>query len=400
MTVRPNSFDLLRLLAALAVVGGHACELSGHVSADPLARFTGVGGLGSLGVSVFFAISGFLVVCSFARRPNVASFAAARALRLLPALAVVVLVSALLIGPLVTRAPLSAYFTAPQTWLYPIRNILILPVTYHLPGVFAANPYPDAVNGSLWTLRVEVGFYGLTALLGWRGWLGRGVLTGVALLFAAALIAAIGSGRAPLQATLLLRSGVLYFGGGALWAWRGETGWSDPKLRLAAAAAALATVALAVSRTWGDTALALLAPLWVVTLGQTGWPGQRALARVGDLSYGTYLWAFPIQQALVQAQPGVGVAALLGETLLIVLPLAWLSWRLVERPALALKPWAQRRLARFGPRTDSSDGGLGAPDVRIMEAEGAPQSASIGAMAGAAPPPVATNAPLRKPGLP
>ena len=103
------------------------------------------------------------------------------------------------------------------------------------------------------------------------------------------------------------------------------------------------------SRSWGDTALALLAPLWVVALGQTGWPGQGALARIGDLSYGLYLWSFPVQQTLVQTQPGIGVTALLGETLLIALPLAWLSWRLVERPALALKPWAHRQLARFNP---------------------------------------------------
>lgn len=372
MTVRPNSFDLLRLLAALAVVWGHACELSGHVLADPLARFTGVGGLGSLGVSVFFAISGFLVVGSFARRPNVASFAAARALRLLPALAVVVLASALVIGPLVTRAPLGAYVTSPQTWLYPIRNVLILPVAYHLPGVFAANPYPDAVNGSLWTLRIEVGFYALTALLGWRRWLGPKVLAAVAALFAAALVVAIATGTTPIQATLLLRSAVLYFGGGALWAWRGDLGWSDPRLRLAACAAALATVALALSRSWGDTALALLAPLWAVALGQTGWPGQGALARIGDLSYGTYLWAFPIQQALVQAQPRVGVAMLLGETLVVVLPLAWLSWRLVERPALALKPWAHRQLARFDQRAVPAEGDPDEPDVRIAEAKRAP----------------------------
>ena len=228
MTVRPNSFDLLRLFAAFAVVWGHACDLSGHLAADPIARFTGVGGLGSLGVSVFFAISGFLVVGSFVRRPNLLSYAAARGLRLIPALAVVVLASALVIGPFVTRSPLGAYFASPQTWLYPIRNVLILPVAYQLPGVFAGNPYPDAVNGSLWTLRLEVGFYAITALLGWRRWLGPKVLTGVALAFAAALIVAIATGRAPIQATLLLRSGVLYFGGGALWAWRGDARMERP----------------------------------------------------------------------------------------------------------------------------------------------------------------------------
>lgn len=373
MSVRRNSFDLVRLLAALAVVGGHACELSGHVTADPVARFTGVGGLGSLGVSVFFAVSGFLVTASFARRPNVAAYLAGRGLRLLPALALVVLMSALLVGPLATTLPLGAYFRSSQPWLYVIRNVLILPVTYHLPGVFAANPYPEAVNGSLWTLRLEVGFYLIVAVLGWRGWLRRPVLTALAGTFAFALLAAIASHRAPLQATLLLRSGALFFGGAAAWAWFGEDGWRSPRLRLIAAGLALAALGLAFSRTWGDTALALLAPLPVLALASTGWPGQRGLARIGDLSYGLYLCAFPIQQLLVMRQPGIGVLPLLGETLAIALPLAWASWHVVERPALALKPRVHRLLARFDqtrrgkeppPPSDPN-----APDVRISEAQ-------------------------------
>ena len=366
MTVRANSFDLLRLLAALAVVGGHAFDLTGHTQGDPLVRFTGIGGLGSLGVSVFFAISGFLVTASFVRRPNVAVFAAARGLRILPALAAVVILSALVLGPLVSRLPAGAYFASPQTWIYPVRNLLILPVDYRLPGVFAANPYPDAVNGSLWTLRLEVGFYAVTAFLGWRRWLGQKVLGAIAVALALLLFGAMFL-HAPLPAVLLFRSGLLYFVGAAVFVNVGEQGVQVRKAAWPIASYALITLVAVTNRRWGDALLALNLPLPLLALAVRGWPWQQVLARIGDLSYGVYLWSFPVQQTLVQLQPGIGVAPLFGETLLVVLPLAWLSWRLVERPALALKPRLHRLFARFDQAPAPQ---IEAPDGREREATG------------------------------
>ncbi len=357
MIQRSNSFDLLRLAAAVLVVGGHACVLAGTPLSDPLARWTGVGGLGAVGVSIFFVLSGFLVTASFTRRPNVAAFATARALRILPALVAVVVLTALAIGPALTTKPLPAYAASAGTWLYMVRNVLILPVDYHLPGLFETNPYAFVVNGSLWTLRLEVAFYLLVAALGWRGWLTRGVLTVLFSAFAVGLLAVVAMHSPSVQAVQFLRCGALFLGGAAAWTWRGDEGWADARTRLTALGILVVMLALATSRAWGDAAVTILLPLPILALGSMRLWGARSLAKVGDLSYGVYLWAFPVTQGLVQVQSKALPSApiLTVEVLLIVLPLAWLSWRLLERPCLALKPATQRWLARFDRPIDEPD---------------------------------------------
>ena len=145
---RDNVFDVLRLAAAMAVLFSHCYPLTGRD--EPVLGVTGET-LGDIGVSVFFAISGFLVTRSFMLDSRPRAFAAKRALRLLPALIVCVWLLALVLGPLTTTLPLSDYLTTPQTWIYPLRSSLLVTFAGHLPGVFGSNPLPDAVDGSLWT---------------------------------------------------------------------------------------------------------------------------------------------------------------------------------------------------------------------------------------------------------
>ena len=94
---RENNFDVLRLGAATAVLLSHSFVVTGE--AEPL---IGHWPLGTLGVEVFFAISGFLIAMSWWRRPGLRSFFVRRGLRIMPALIVTVMVSAFLLGPLVT----------------------------------------------------------------------------------------------------------------------------------------------------------------------------------------------------------------------------------------------------------------------------------------------------------
>ena len=102
---------------------------------------------------MFFALSGFLVASSLERCKTLFTFLGLRAIRILPALAVEIFISALIIGPLFTTEPAKAYFAAPEFHDY-FLNILG-DIHYHLPGVFAANP-SDAVNGQLWTVPYEM----------------------------------------------------------------------------------------------------------------------------------------------------------------------------------------------------------------------------------------------------
>ena len=172
---RGNNFDVLRLLAASLVLFSHSYALTDN--AEPFAEISGWT-FGEVGVVMFFAMSGFLIAKSWSDRPQLVPFAVKRALRILPALVVAVSVTVFVIGPLFTTLPLSSYFSDPVTWLYLVRCSLLITFFGTLPGVFEDNPYPDAVNGSLWTLPVEACCYAMAAMLGTLGLLRRSAVLG------------------------------------------------------------------------------------------------------------------------------------------------------------------------------------------------------------------------------
>jgi peptidoglycan/LPS O-acetylase OafA/YrhL len=156
---RDNNFDAVRLIAALAVVVGHAWPLTG-LSHPP--RLGGVP-IFTLAVFVFFSLSGYLVGTSWRHDPRVLPFLARRASRIFPALIVVIVLTTFLIGPIATRLALNDYFTSSQTWTY-LTNVTLV-ASYDLPGVFDANPRP-VVNGALWTLGPEFLCYLAVMILG------------------------------------------------------------------------------------------------------------------------------------------------------------------------------------------------------------------------------------------
>lgn len=344
-----NNFDFLRIVAAVMVVFAHSYALTARMGEEPLVRFTGLEDFGSLGVSIFFVISGFLVTGSYMRRPNLPVFLGNRALRLLPALAVVVLVSAFVLGPLTTSLGKGAYLTSAKTWFYPLRNVLIYPVDYVLPGVFDANPYPHIVNGALWTLRLEVSFYLAIAVLGWRQLLTLRTLSVLSVLLGLAYEVLVFAGPSvPAQALIFCRMGLLFFLGATASAWRGDERWGDRTTWIGGGVALVVLVAAAGFKPWAMAALPLCLPPLVLVFALTPLPGIASWGRIGDLSYGLYLSAFPIQQMLVRAQGrALSPLALAFECLAIALPLAVLSWWLIERPALGLKTWLHERLVRF-----------------------------------------------------
>jgi peptidoglycan/LPS O-acetylase OafA/YrhL len=337
---RDNNFNLLRMLAATGVLVSHAYPIArGPGAEQPLQDLLGGITLGTLCVYVFFAISGFFIAQSFERSGTIGAFLRARALRLFPALAVVLCITVLVAGLTLTAAPPPLYWAAVPEYL--LRNVTLFFLRYDLPGVFEDNPYGPAINGSLWTLNYEVLCYAGVFLAGVAGLLRRpGAMALLLLLFAAVYMAAAAS-PVHLRIRLLLDLGLPFAAGTAFYVWRDRIVLSLPAAAGFLAVAAFLRAVPALEAAF-KPAFVLALSYAVFVAGHL--PGKlRSYNRLGDYSYGTYIYAFPAQQLMAfwgATLPLANIAGALPLTLLC----AVLSWHLIERPALRLK-------ARRPPRT-------------------------------------------------
>ncbi len=337
-----NNLDVFRLVAATAVIVGHSYVLApaaGEV--DLVRRLVGFTYSGALAVKVFFFLSGLVCANSLLDKRGALAFVAARAFRIFPALLFTLVLTVFVLGPALSALAPSEYLTDRHTWRYLVGNAA-LRTEYDLPGVFLANPYPKAVNGSLWTLRHEVGAYlgllaGASLGLLYRRWIAT---VACALVMADAL----------LPAPLLFR-------------WLGE----NPEIRLLPscfAAGALLAVHRDVVRPRARWALvgaavfaalrgthlgepAFLAAIFALLLWLGGTRAVRAARIPADFSYGVYLWGFPVAQVLAARLAAWGPHFNCLATIALVLPLAALSWFAIEKPAIGL---GKRVVTRFRPR--------------------------------------------------
>jgi peptidoglycan/LPS O-acetylase OafA/YrhL len=332
MARRRDNFALLRLILALAVVVSHAFSVTtGFVEGEPLVASTGFT-LGEHAVNGFFAISGFLVTMSFAQR-GARDYVVARGLRIAPGLIAATLACALLLGSLLTRLPLGAYLSDAGTWRFVSATLTTLKSNGTLPGVFEANPFKFPM-GTVWTLKYEVLCYIGVLALGLAGALGKRWF-GLVLVVALALgIAGLDFARAdaPKGMQTALRLPFIFAAGGALYVWR-------ERIRLSPAIAIALVVAAALGHgTALFKALMFAAEAYgVIVLALAPALSLSRLEPQADLSYGTYLYGWPVQQALHALAPAIGPLALLAPSVALTLGVAALSWFMVEKPALALK---------------------------------------------------------------
>jgi len=344
-SARDNNLDLLRLGAAVAVLFSHSYPLTGS-GEDPLQRWSGHTA-GELGVTVFFAISGYLITLSWLSDPQPSRFAARRGLRLLPGLAVATLLTAFVLGPLVTAVGAGTYLTDPAPYLYAVRTSLLVTIAGTLPGVFVDNPFPDAVNGSLWTLPVEALAYAMVlvaALLGLlrtrRGWAVAGVMVVLAFLASTAspldLSGLVPAGAADAGVPSALRLVAVFAGGMLLALYRDQL-----PLSLLGVPLAFAVWWLTRSTALEPLVTALAMPYAVLALGFLHRVRFPLYERGGDASYGIYVYAFPVQQTVAHLVTGISPEGMLALALPVTFVLGRLSWRLVERPALRRKPSRQ-----------------------------------------------------------
>lgn len=342
-----NNFGVIRLAMALAVLVSHAYLLAtGQTALEPLKSITGHT-LGEHAVQVFFFLSGVVVTQSLMRSRSVVDFAVGRALRIFPALVVCVLLTVLLLGPLVTSLPFKDYLLDKGLVAYLAKTLSLSTGSAPLPGIFADNPAPGLVNLSLWTLKFEVGCYALLTLFGaayirlerWRTHLAVALAAVLAVMF-------VGPTKPVGNYTSFdnIRYFGLYFGAGVLAFLAKDrlvvTWWALPPL----AAVFWAGIGTGFSELAGAAFLGY-ATLWAASLPT----GQlRTFTNGQDYSYGVYILHCPVQQALVQHCDGIQPLTLAAVTTLAVLPLAILSWNVIEAPAMAWRKTVVGRARQMG----------------------------------------------------
>ncbi|NAZ75802.1 acyltransferase family protein [Kineococcus sp. T13] len=335
---RSNCLDVLRLLLAGTVAVVHATHLGfGH---QPRVGSTD---LGSLAVDGFFVLSGFLVASSWLRLGSLRRFAWHRALRILPAFWVCLLGTALVVAPLLavlTGRSATSVLTGPESALsYLGANATLLVRQFGISGLPGTGGSPDVVNGALWTLFFEAVCYGIVAVLGVLGVLRRRrwvVLVLLAALWALTVAAAAGSN--PLGSVIMLRFAFVFLLGAAAHLFADRIPISGPLALLSLALVVAGLHLLPDYRALAGPAFAYAFVYAVVRL-----PLRRRPRR--DLSYGLYVWHWPIAQLLVAAgATALTTVPFVLACLALALLVAALSWHLVEQPALGLKgaAWVTR----------------------------------------------------------
>ncbi len=357
-----NSFGVMRLLMALAVLISHCVFLqTGMNTMEPLYRWTGYT-LGQHGVQVFFILSGILVMQSLMTSESVRDYAIARSLRIFPALIVCILFTALVLGSWLTTLPVGEYLKDKGVAAYIIKTATLMTGSAPLPGLFEHSPgmAKGVVNSSLWTLKYEVLCYIILAAIGWLA-IRTKAYREVAIAAIAAWLALILYKRASIELGSqksmfdVLRYFMLYFGTGVIaYVFRRHLPIHGALLVPLGIA-----FAVAIGTRFAEISAALFLGYGALWLATFKFGALREFTNANDYSYGTYIYGLPVSQALIHLFESINLFSLIALTIGIVLVLSFLSWELIERPALALRK-------RFSPRQNDAETTLPTHDVATV----------------------------------
>lgn len=332
-----NCFDLMRHVAALSVLFSHHFAISGRL--EP-----GVGGLFSVGgfaVVVFFSISGYLVSKSYCRCNDFLDFLSRRSLRIFPAYIACCFLMIYLLGFAYSDSNLLNFLGKKENFdMFLSYSVFVYPT---VPNVFEGYHLSQAINGSLWTLSVEFICYLLLGGLLSISRTFKPLLIAIALLLASYVL--LESNKSIMMiwfvpAYLVTSFAVSFFVGALLGMTEEKWKSTNTKLWLGAAAAILLYVtngkpdALIISH--------LLIPVIVIFVGSS--ISEMVIAGKYDISYGIYIYAFPVQQIMVNATP-LGFWSSMIASFAVTISLAIASWHLVEKPSIQLSKRSIVRLS-------------------------------------------------------
>ncbi len=336
---KDNNFDFLRLFLSSLVIVSHSYPLTGNqeiLSVNTNAQAT----IGDLAVNAFFALSGFLILRSLIRSKSPVDYFIKRALRLFPALFFMLLISLLVIS-IVYKG--SNILNEPLFFKYLPNNFLLYNVQYYVNGVFENNPYPQAINGSLWTLSYEFSMYIFVLLLyPFR----KNVNILSAILLAAFSLCYYAINLNPelfanflwsikLIPHLFYRLAIFFIAGCLLSLVQPEQlqKINKPYIKIVLLILLIASFAFQIFPSASPFVLSLL-----VILAATSYSKRLAFfpRKIGDISYGIYIYGFLVQQTLMNYF-SFSILQLTILSLIITYILSYGSWHLIEKRFLQLK---------------------------------------------------------------
>lgn len=332
---RNNNYDILRVIAALCIIFTHSFDLMGLNKMEPLMTFSNQkNNFSQIGLSIFFAISGYLIAKSADTSSSFKNYIWKRFLRIQPLLILVCFISIFIVGPLFTQNSISTYFSDFHTYTY-LRNIMpIFGIQFTLPNVFSTNIGDIGVNGSMWTLILEERLYLIIGLLFLHkihfkkilivGILMLNIFYSIHSLLQNKAIDGYFNGQNVYYGLIFLNASLFYFL---------NIRFHKIKFKIAISLLILSTFYFL---SLNANAQLFLVPFLVILLAEIKGFTNNA-AKYGDITYGLYIFSFPVQQMLITGKICVSPYALFFTTILVVLPLAFLSWHFVEKKLLYLK---------------------------------------------------------------
>jgi len=336
-----NRFDFVRLIAAWLVLYSHSYVLSASKEIELISKYLKFDTAGGLAVGVFFSISGYLVFKSLKNSNSLKIFIIKRALRIYPALILSVLFSVFVVGIICTELSIQEYLTNRKTLSY-LKTITGFNIKYELPGVFENFP-EKSVNGSLWSIAIELRCYlvlGIISLLPFsmklKLWISVTILSSL-LLFRPI--------EAPSDLSIKFlglsydfnKFGLMFTLGCLIASYEKHKNFQYIKIIGLISASILIIISNLEISKFTLIAYNYLIPFIFIWIGLYFTLLPKIPDKIGDISYGLYLFSFPIQQLLIYLELSSNLVNFILLSTILSVFLSAISWQLVEKPFLNLK---------------------------------------------------------------
>lgn len=321
--MRKNNFDLIRLFSAIMVIFTHSFQVTtGVLTSEPLYLITnGQITFGRLAVAIFFIISGYLITQSYERSSDVFTYFKARFLRIFPGLIVAILLTIVFCSLMSSS---KNYWNQKETYTY-IRNIFLLAPQQEISGVFEENNLKNIINGPLWSLQYEFLCYVMVAFLG------RFKLLNTKFIFVFYTLTFLAYLFLPrLHENNAAEIFQYFFGGSLLYLSKFKLN-STVFLYIPILILLYFSVQFGFFKSW----LAFIGTILIIELGKL--KNIINLEKIGDFSYGLYIYSFPVQQIMAQILPNSKWYINFATSLAITLAISAFSWHFVEKRALKYK---------------------------------------------------------------